>query len=39
VDDLLREIAREDPEQSVRFEAQKSVYERTGGEASRPRTN
>lgn len=37
VEDLLREVAREDPEQAVRFEAQKSLFERNGGEASRPR--
>jgi hypothetical protein len=35
IDETLRAIARDDPDQDVRFEAEKSVFERSQGEADR----
>jgi hypothetical protein len=39
VEDLLREIAREDPDQAVRYVAQRALYERKIDGAAPPRSN
>ena len=35
IDEILRAIAKDDPDQNVRFEAEKRLYERSGREAAR----